>query len=160
MAVCSCLLSLGRRSLGVGRVYCTSHPCRPGVCCSGITEAAPPRPQGAPGQQTRLTVSFSSLFSMIPQRRLDVVHLRFPEGLYPSASKRCREGASGHRQVAATRPSGGTRVSPAGSPGDGPGPSAPPATPACSQETRERRLAESQPGRTVAGNPASVPRKA
>lgn len=43
-----------------------------------------------------------------------------------------------HKQVVATRASGGTRISPAGSSGDGPGPPAPPTAPACSQETREQ----------------------
>lgn len=43
-----------------------------------------------------------------------------------------------HEQVVATRASGGTRISPAGSSGDGPGPPAPPTAPACSQETQEQ----------------------
>ena len=161
MVVCSCLLSLGPAVAWRGPCL-LRQPSLPAWCLlrrhhrSHPTQATgSPWPTDTPDS----FLQFSLLHDSPETTRCGPLTLP-RRGCAQVPVKGAGKALPGHKQVAATRPSGGTRISPAGSPGDDPGPPAPPATPACSQETRERRLAESQPRRNVTGNPASVPRKA
>lgn len=106
------LLSLGPARLRRGP--CPPHSLSLPAPESAAAASPTPPPDLVSADRHARKFPSSSRFSLIPQRRLDVVHVASQKGLHPNASERCREGASRARRWP-RGPPGGTRVSPAGS---------------------------------------------